>query len=55
MNESPKRKPLRLDSGDYSSAGWYFITICTQEKGICIWTYIDTNPLKWKEDEYYVL
>ena len=28
----PKRKPTRLKDYDYSSAGKYFITICTQDK-----------------------
>ena len=30
--ELPNRKPTRLKSFDYSSAGAYFITICTQNK-----------------------
>ena len=28
--ELPKRKPLRLAGWDYSSPGWYFVTICVQ-------------------------
>ena len=31
-NELPKRKHPRLESFDYSSAGAYFITICTQNR-----------------------
>ena len=31
-NEFPKRKPLRLQSYDYSSPGAYFITICTHNR-----------------------
>lgn len=28
----PKRKPTRLKGFDYSTAGYYFITICTHER-----------------------
>ncbi len=31
-NELPKRKHPRLDTYDYSSAGAYFVTICTQNR-----------------------
>ena len=31
-NNLPKRKNIRLKDHDYSSAGYYFITICTHEK-----------------------
>ena len=31
-NELPKRKDLRLKSFDYSSAGAYFITMCTEDR-----------------------
>ena len=30
--ELPKRKHPRLDNYDYSSAGAYFVTICTQNR-----------------------
>ena len=30
--ELPKRKHPRLDNYDYSSAGAYFITICTKDR-----------------------
>jgi putative transposase len=26
------RRSIRLDSYDYSQEGWYFITICTQDR-----------------------
>jgi len=32
MNELPNRKIIRLKNHDYSSAGYYFITICTKDK-----------------------
>ena len=28
----PRRRPIRLKGYDYSSPGYYFITICTKEK-----------------------
>ena len=31
-NKLPKRKQPRLDNYDYSSAGAYFVTICTQNR-----------------------
>lgn len=31
--EQPKRKSLRLKSYDYSSAGAYFVTVCTKDRG----------------------
>ncbi len=31
-NDLPKRKPTRLKDFDYSSAGRYFITICTENR-----------------------
>ena len=30
--ELPKRKPTRLKNFDYSSAGAYFVTICTDKR-----------------------
>lgn len=30
--ELPKRKPTRLKDYDYNSAGYYFITVCTEDK-----------------------
>lgn len=36
-----KRKPLRLREYDYSQAGAYFITICTQERECLFGTIID--------------
>jgi len=32
MTTLPKRKAIRLNSYDYSSPGYYFITICTYQK-----------------------
>ena len=30
--EYPKRKAIRLEGYDYSSPGYYFITVCTHNK-----------------------
>ena len=32
MNTLPQRKPNRLSGYDYSSPGYYFVTICTHQK-----------------------
>ena len=32
MDKLPRRKNIRLQNYDYSQAGYYFITICTQDK-----------------------
>lgn len=32
QNNLPKRKDLRLKAYDYSQAGYYFVTICTENK-----------------------
>jgi hypothetical protein len=28
----PNRKPLRLKNYDYSAAGYYFVTLCVQDR-----------------------
>lgn len=32
MDKIPKRKNIRLKDYDYSQAGYYFITICTNKR-----------------------
>ena len=32
MGDRPTRKPIRLPAFDYSSAGAYFVTVCTQDR-----------------------
>ena len=32
MEKLPKRKNIRLKDYDYSQAGYYFVTICTNDK-----------------------
>lgn len=37
MSDLPTRKPNRLKNFDYSSNGFYFITICTKNKVCMLW------------------
>lgn len=41
----PKRKNPRMKHYDYSTAGYYFITVCTHEKKCLFWTDGSCNPL----------
>ena len=34
-----RRRSIRLKGYDYSQAGAYFVTICTQEQGVPLWGY----------------
>ncbi|MDD5073690.1 MAG: hypothetical protein PHU92_00685 [Candidatus Shapirobacteria bacterium] len=31
-NDLPQRKSIHLKDYDYSSSGWYYLTICTQDR-----------------------
>ncbi len=42
--EIPKRKPTRLQDYDYSSAGAYFVTICTKDRKCIFWNNCRDNP-----------
>ena len=49
MPDLPKRKPTRLKNYNYSSAGAYFITICTEGRKkilseICVGTDVPDGP-----------
>ena len=37
MEKLPKRKNIRLKEYDYSQAGYYFVTICTNDKKNLFW------------------
>lgn len=41
--EQPKRKPTRLKEYDYSSAGVYFITVCTKNKKPLFWNNVGAS------------
>ncbi len=53
--ELPKRKPTRLKGYDYSSAGAYFITICTKDRKCIFWNKRRDNPCgcPLQNDEVY--
>ncbi|MCL2392672.1 MAG: transposase [Oscillospiraceae bacterium] len=40
------RKRMRLESHDYSSAGYYFVTICTKDKGDILGTIVGANCVR---------
>jgi putative transposase len=40
-NKLPNRKGLRLKNYDYSQAGYYFVTLCTEDKGHVLGTVVD--------------
>ena len=42
MSHWPRRKPTRLPNYNYSEAGGYFITVCTEEKRCILW---DSNGI----------
>ncbi len=49
MNKLPQRKSVRLKDYDYSQSGYYFVTICTQNRRnilceITIWNDIFIDP-----------
>lgn len=37
MNDLPKRKPIRIESYDYSTPGAYFITVCIADRKPILW------------------
>ena len=45
----PKRKQNRLTHYDYRTPGYYFITICTQNKENLFWVFSDGNAPQLKE------
>lgn len=53
--ELPKRKNVRLKKYDYSSAGVYFITICTKDRKALFWDIVGATsgrPKKYELSEY---
>ncbi len=37
MNKLPKRKQIRIKDFDYSTAGAYFVTVCTRNRDKILW------------------
>ena len=65
MSGPSARKHPRLREWDYSGNGAYFVTVCVQNRqsllstvvgrgALTRWQYIDDNPAKWDEDEYFI-
>ena len=44
MNKHPKRKTTRLKNHDYSQPGYYFATICAENRN-CIFGTIENNRM----------
>ena len=42
----PQRKPIRLKNYDYSSAGVYFITVCTDKRKNFFWSDVGANIVR---------
>ena len=45
MPKLPQRKTLRLPNYDYSTAGVYFVTICTRDKKCLFWQTAPSAPV----------
>ena len=45
MSELPRRKALRLPAYDYSTAGVYFVTICTRDRKCLFWQTTPSTPV----------
>ena len=50
--EHPKRKPNRLKTFDYGSAGAYFITICTHDRAPLFWSADAETVIRSRMDAY---
>ena len=57
--EKIHRKTLRLESWDYSQAGWYYITICTANRVPCLGNVVDEQvlltPLGQRAEEQWLM
>lgn len=47
--ELPKRKKIRLEGYDYSSAGAYFVTICVANRNALLWNNVGANCVRPNE------
>ena len=46
MNDLPKRKPIRIENYDYSTAGAYFITVCTANREKLFWDSVGADIIR---------
>ena len=42
VTDLPHRNAIRLQDYDYSQAGYYFITICVENRGMMLWSDVET-------------
>ncbi|MBQ8603404.1 MAG: transposase [Oscillospiraceae bacterium] len=49
MDNLPQRKSIRLKDWDYSTAGMYFITICTKDRKNLFWKNADKNKTEYRK------
>ena len=49
-----KRMTIRNCGGQIWQRGYYDHVIRNDTNFLRVWTYLDTNPAKWAEDEYFV-
>ncbi|WP_213975136.1 transposase [Tepidanaerobacter acetatoxydans] len=49
MEKLPKRKNIRLNEYDYSQVGYYFITICTNDKKNLFWNVGETYSSQFQK------
>lgn len=46
QKDFPKRKKIRLQGYDYSTAGAYFVTICTQDHRKIFWENVGADIIR---------
>lgn len=46
MNNFPKRKKIRLENYDYSSAGCYFVTVCIKKPEDFLWKRVGADIIR---------
>ncbi len=51
MEELPKRKPHRLQGYDYSKNGYYFVTICTENRKPIFWKTVGADIIRPKSND----
>ena len=48
MNNLPKRKQIRIKDFDYSTAGAYFVTVCTKDRNKILWQSVGADNIRPK-------
>jgi len=54
-NELPVRKSIRLKDYDYSTAGYYFVTVCVKDKHEMLGKTVGTNCVRPHLSEYGII